>query len=102
MLTYLETNWLSKRGLRIHSYHVNFSQINSQLTVEEQKKRTERLSLVRIFDDKYAQQFLQICTQFKHDNQNFYFHKNRKFHATLLGFPVIEETYYDTIKQKGG
>jgi hypothetical protein len=102
MLRYFETNWLSKEGLRTRSYNVNFSEVKTRLTVEEQEQRTERLSLVKIFDHKETAVFFEICTQLQKENQNFYFHKNRKFHATLLGFPVIEETYYDTIKQKVG
>ena len=100
MLRYFETNWLSEEGLRTRSYHVNFSEVKSRHTVEEQKERTERLSLVRIFNHKETDVFFEICTQLQKVNQHFYFHKNRKFHTTLLGFPVIEQAYYGTIKEK--
>jgi hypothetical protein len=100
MLRYFETNWLSDVSLNTRSYHVNFSEIKSQLTVKEQEERTERLSLVKIFGPKEMSVFFEICTQLQKDNPYFYFHKNRNFHTTLLGFPVVEHGYYGTIKEK--
>jgi hypothetical protein len=100
MLRYFETNWLSEEGLRTRSYHVNFSEVKSRLTAEEQKKRAERLSFVRIFNQKETDVFFEICAQLQKVSPHFYFNKNRKFHTTLLGFPVIEQAYYGTIKEK--
>ena len=100
MLKYNETNWISQEGIHTRSYRVYFHEVKSQVTVEEQKERAERLSLVKIFNDKETAHLLEICTQFQEENQHFYFHRNRKFHTTLMGFPVIEKVYYETIKEK--
>lgn len=100
MLDYNETNWISQEGIHTHSYRVSFREVKSQVTVDEQKKRAERLSLVKIFNDKETAHLLEICTQFQEENPHFYFNKNRKFHTTLLGFPVIKQAYYGTIKEK--
>jgi hypothetical protein len=100
MLKYRETNWLSERGFSTHSYQLTFSEAKCQCTVEEQKKRVERLSLVKIFDEKETEHFLDICAEFQQDNRHFYYHRKRRFHTTLLGFPVVRQVYYETIKEK--
>ena len=58
------------------------------------------MSLVKIFNNEETAVFFEICTQLQKENQNFYFNKDRKFHTTLLGFPIIEKVYYRTIKEK--
>lgn len=100
MLKYRETNWLSERGFSTHTYQVTFSEAKCKSTVEEQKKRAERLSLVNIFDEKVVEHFLDICAEFQQQNRHFYYHRNRRFHTTLLGFPVVTQVYYETIKER--
>lgn len=100
MLKYVETNWLSEEGLETHDYQISFEKVKSQSTIKEQEKRPERLSLVKFFDYKQTRQFVEICSLFQKDVTQFYFNKNRKFHSTLLGFPVVESEYYDMVKEK--
>jgi hypothetical protein len=100
MLKYNETNWRYKEGLQTHSYQVTFDKINSQSTIEEQKQRAERLSLVKLFDDNESNYFFEIASRFQKDDDHFYFDKNKKFHTTLLGFPVIDSAYYEVVRQE--
>jgi hypothetical protein len=99
MLNYTETNWRSQEGFGTRSYQVAFSEVKTQVTLGEQKERDERLSLVKIFNNKKTLLF-DICSRFQEDNRYFYFHRNKRFHTTLLGFPVIKNEYYDNIKEK--
>ncbi|RPI80551.1 MAG: hypothetical protein EHM34_09945 [Nitrosopumilales archaeon] len=100
MLKYNETNWRYKEGLQTHSYQVTFDKINSQSTIEEQKERAERLSLVKLFDDNESNYFFEIASRFQKNDDHFYFDKNKKFHTTLLGFPVIDSAYYEAVRQE--
>lgn len=100
MLKYMETNWRAEKGLEINNYQITFSRIDSKTTTEEQGRRAERLSLVKILDNKTSDHFLNICDEFHKNNQDFYYNKNKKFHTTLLGFPVADPVYYRVIKSK--
>jgi hypothetical protein len=84
----------------IHTYQVVFKEVRSQSTVEEQQERAERLSLVKIFNRREIDHFFNVSTQFRKDNEHFYFHRDKKFHTTLLGFPIVESTYYEAIREK--
>ncbi len=100
MLKYYETNWQFEEGLETHSYQISFEEVKSQNTIEEQKKRSERLSLVKFFDDKVRNYFFDICRLFQKNDEHFYFDNSKKFHSTLLGFPVVEPEYYDAITER--
>jgi hypothetical protein len=100
MLKYYETNWQNKEGLQVHSYEVTFGEVKSQSTIEEQKERAERLSLVKLFDDNESKYFSEIASSFQKNDDHFYFDKNKKFHTTLLGFPVIDSGYYEVVRQE--
>jgi len=100
MLKYWETNWKSEKGFETHRYQVIFNEVLSRSTVEEQKKRPERLSLVMFFEDKERNYLLDICRLFQKNDEHFYFDNNKKFHTTVLGFPVVEPEYYDAITER--
>jgi hypothetical protein len=100
MLKYYETNWQKKEGLQKHSYQVTFDEVKAQNTIEEQKERAERLSLVKIFDNNERDRFLEISERFQKNDEYFYYHKDRKFHTTVLGLPVIGSAYYGAIGEK--
>lgn len=100
MLKYRETNWRSENGLDTRKYQLMFNKVLSQATVQEQKKRTERLSLVTFIKDSSKSELVHICHNFKKNDPHFCFDENKKFHITLLGFPVIDPLYYDKIVQK--
>ena len=100
MLKYNETNWRYEEGLQTHSYQVSFDKINSQSTIEEQKERAERLSLVKLFDDNEFNYFFEIASRFQKNDDHFYFDKNKKFHTTLLGYPVIDSVYYEAVRHE--
>jgi hypothetical protein len=100
MLKYYETNWQNKEGLEVHSYEVTFAEVKSQSTIEDQKERAERLSLVKIFHNNERDRFLEISERFQKNDEHFYYHKDRKFHTTLLGLPVIDSAYYGAIEEK--
>ena len=100
MLKYMETNWRAEKGLEINNYQITFSRIDSKTTTEEQGRRAERLSLVKILDNKTSDYFLNICDEFHKNNQDFYYNKHKKLHTTLLGFPVVDPVYYGVIKSK--
>ena len=90
MLRYKEKNWQYEDGIQTHNYQVIFDEVLSQSTVEEQKKRPERLSLVKFFDGNEKKYFFDICRHFQKNDEHFYFDDNKKFHSTLLGFPVVQ------------
>jgi len=100
MLRYSETNWLNEEGLETHRYQVTFGEVEPYNTIEEQKKRAERLSLVKFFDDNERDLFFEICSRLEKNNEYFYYDKNKKFHTTLLGFPVIESANYQAVREK--
>ena len=100
MLKYWETNWKSENGFETNRYQVILNEVLSQNTVEEQKKRSERLSLVKFFDGSDRTCFLDICLHIQKNDEEFYFDKFKRLHTTLLGFPVVEPEYYDTIAEK--
>ena len=100
MLKYTETNWLYEEGLETHDYQITFEQVKSQNTVEEQKKRAERLSLVMLFDDNESNRFFEISRRFQKNNEYFYFDRGKKFHTTLLGLPAVEPACYKPIREK--
>src|SRR5688572_21989709 len=100
MLKYTETNWQSDEGLQTHSYQVTFYEVKSQITIQEQKERAERLSLVKFINDHERTQLSGICDHFQNNVEHFYFDKNKKFHTTLLGFPVVDPRYYDAITER--
>ena len=87
-------------GLHTHRYNVTFQEVKSSNTMEEQKARTERLSLVRIFNDDERRSFCDTCNRLQEDNESFYFDKNKKFHTTVLGFPVVDPKYFDIIADR--
>ncbi len=100
MLKYVETNWQSEEGLETHDYQISFEKVKSQSTIKEQEKRPERLSLVKFFDGSDRTCFFDICRHIQKNDEGFYFDKLKRFHTTLLGFPVVEPEYYDTIAEK--
>jgi hypothetical protein len=100
MLNYRETNWRYREGLETRNYRLLFNQVLSRQTVQEQKKRTERLSLVKFFRGSKRSQFLDICHNFKKNDIHFFFDENKRFHITLLGFPVVNPLYYEKIREK--
>lgn len=97
MLKYEETNWKNEKGLHTRSYKVTFDKVESQSTIQEQKERAERLSLVKLFESDH---FIEICSRFQKNDEHFYFDKNKRFHTTLLGFPVIESANYELVREK--
>ena len=100
MLKYWETNWKSEKGFETHTYQVIFNEVLSQGTVIEQKKRPERLSLVMFLEEKQSNYLIDICRLFHKNFEHFYFDNNKKFHTTLLGFPVMEAESYDAITER--
>lgn len=100
MLKYNETNWQYEKGLQTHSYQVTFYEVRSHNTVQEQKERTERLSLVKFFHGSERSNLFDICHNFQKNNTHFCFDENKRFHATLLGFPVVEPEYYEVISER--
>ena len=100
MLKYNETNWQSDEGLETHDYQITFEEVKSQITIGEQEKRPEHLSLVKFFDESDRTRFFDICRHLQKNDEGFYFDKFKRFHTTLLGFPVVEPEYYDTIAEK--
>jgi hypothetical protein len=99
MLKYSETNWKSKKGLQTRSYEVTFRHVITQSALVEQRKRAERLSLVKIIENK-THPLIDICRHFRKNVRHFYYNKNKLFHATLLGFPTINQYYYDTVTER--
>jgi hypothetical protein len=41
-----------------------------------------------------------MASRFQKNDDHFYFDKNKKFHTTLLGFPVIDSACYETVRQE--
>jgi hypothetical protein len=58
------------------------------------------LSLVRFFDRDEQNDLFEICAQFQENDEHFYFNKNKKFHITLLGFPVFDSEKYALVEEK--
>ena len=58
------------------------------------------MSLVKLFDDNEFNYFFEIASRFQKNDDHFYFDKNKKFHTTLLGFPVIDSVYYEAVRQE--
>lgn len=100
MLKYNETNWRNEVGLQLNDYLVSFDKVRAETTVEEQSLRAERLSLVRFFDRDEQNDLFEICARFQENDEHFYFNKNKKFHITLLGFPVIDSEKYGLVEEK--
>jgi hypothetical protein len=100
LLKYRETNWRYEKGLETHSYQILFNQVLSQATVQEQKRRTGRLSLVMFIRGSRRSQLVDICHNFKKNDSHLCFDKNKRFHVTLLGFPIVTPPYYDIIPKK--
>ena len=100
MLKYRETNWRYEKGLETCSYEVMFNQVLSQGTVQEQKKRTGRLSLVKFIQGSRRSQLVDVCHDFMKSDSHLCFNKDKRFHVTLLGFPVVIPAYYDKITKK--
>jgi hypothetical protein len=99
MLKYSETNWKFKKGLQTRSYELSFRRVITQKTLVEQRKRSERLSLVKILKNKTLP-LVDICQHFRKNVHHFYYNKNKLFHTTLLGFPAINRTYYDVVTER--
>lgn len=99
MLKYSETNWKSKKGLQTRSYEVTFRRVITQKTLAEQRKRAERLSLVKILENEMLP-LVDICQHFRKNVHHFHYNKSKLFHTTLLGFPAIHRTYYDVITER--
>jgi hypothetical protein len=100
MLRYDETNWRYDKGLQTISYQVFFNEVRSEDTVEEQKIRAERLSLVKFFDSSEDNELSEICRRFEKNDKHFYHTKNKKFHVTVIGFPVMDSENYGLVKEK--
>lgn len=100
MLNYRENNWRYEKGLETRSYKLIFNQVSSQGTVQEQKRRTERLSLVNFIHGNTRSELVDICHNFKQNDSHFTFDENKRFHVTLLGFPSISPVNYDKITKK--
>ena len=100
MLKYRETNWRYEKGLDTRSYQVMFNQVLSQGTVQEQKKRTGRLSLVQFIHGSRRSQLVDICHDFKKNDSHLCFDKNKRFHVTLLGLPVVTPANCNKITKK--
>lgn len=100
MLKYSETNWKSAKGLETKRYNVTFNWVKSQRTVEEQKERPERLSLVKVFTEEERRHFIDICVRIHNNDAAFHFDKDKIFHTTLIGFPVLDCSYYNTVMEK--
>jgi hypothetical protein len=99
MLKYSETNWKCKKGLQTRSYEVTFRRVITQKTLSEQRKRAERLSLVKILENKTVP-LVDICQHLLKNVPHFHYNKNKLFHTTLLGFPSIHQTYYDVVTER--
>lgn len=101
MLSYVETNWKHGEGCDIHNCPVTFEKIQTLKTIiEQEQKREEKMSLVLFFKNKERIPFLRICRSLKENTRCFRYDENKKFHATLLGFPVIKREDYEKIRQK--
>lgn len=101
MLSYVETNWKHEEGCEINNYPICFEKIRTLKTIiEQEQKREEKISLVLFFKNKERIPFLKICRHLKENTQCFQYDENKKFHATLLGFPVIKREYYEKVRQK--
>jgi hypothetical protein len=99
-LKYRETNWLYEEGVETHSYKIAFEYVKSRGTVEEQQKRAERLSLVNFFGRNEQNILLEICSRFQENDEHFYSTKNKWFHSTVLGFPVMDSSSHNLVKDK--
>ena len=97
MLKYRETNWKYETGLETHNYQLIFNQVSPVETVQEQKRRDERLSLVSLIRGVRKSELVDICRNFKINDPSFIFDEDKRFHVTLLGFPPIAPAYYDKI-----
>jgi len=101
MLRYVETNWKHMEGCETHNYPIIFDKIQSLKTIKEQEQeREEKISLVLFFKNKERIPFLKICHRLKENNKCFQYDENKKFHATLLGFPIIKKEDYEKIREK--
>jgi hypothetical protein len=101
-MRYRETNWKYEKGLETRRYQLTFNYVSSLDTVQEQRKRTERLSLVMFIHDPTKSELVNICRNFKLNDPSFAFDENKRFHVTLLGFPPIAPGYYLKISEKIG
>lgn len=100
-LSYVETNWKHDGGYDIHDYPIAFEKIvTSQTIVEQEHEREERISLVLFLKDTEIIPFLNICRRLKEHTKFFQYQENKKFHATLLGFPIVKREYNDKIREK--
>lgn len=101
MLSYVETNWMHGEGCDIHNYPITFNKIRTSKTkMEQEQEREEKISLVLFFKNKEKMPFLKICRRLKENIKCFQYDENKKFHATLLGFPVIKREDYEKIREK--
>jgi len=101
MLSYVETNWKYGEGCDIHNYLAAFEKIRTSKTkIDQEQKREEKISLVLFFKNKERIPFLKICRRLKENTKSFQYDGNKKFHATLLGFPVIKRENYEKIREK--
>ena len=96
-MKYRETNWKYETGLETSSYQLILNQVSSLETVQEQKRRDERLSLVSLIRGVERSELVDICRDFKMDDPSFIFDEDKRFHVTLLGFPPISPAYYHKI-----
>jgi hypothetical protein len=99
-MRYRETNWKYEKGLETHSNELTFNRVSSQDAIGEQRKRTERLSLVKFIGGAVRAELIDICHNFKLNDKCFFFDEDKKFHVTLVGFSPIASDYYDRITQK--
>lgn len=101
MLSYVETNWKHEEGYDAHNYPITFEKIRtSQTIIEQEQEREEKISLVLFFKNKERIPFLKICRRLKEKTKFFQYDEDKKFHATLLGFPIIKEGDYEKIREK--
>ena len=68
--------------------------------MEQEQEREEKISLVLFFKNKERIPFLKICRRLKENTKCFQYDENKKFHAPLLGFPVIKREDYEKIREK--
>ncbi len=101
MLSYVETNWKHEEGYDTHNYPITFGKIRtSQTIIEQAQEREEKISLVLFFKNEERLPFLNICHRLKENTKCFQYDENKKFHASVLGFPIIKEEDHEKIREK--
>ena len=93
----MKQNWKSAKGLETNRYDVTFNWVKSQRTVEEQKKNDQSAYRLSMFLPKKRDvtSLIFVCVY-----AAFHFDKDKILHTTLIGFPVLGCSYYNTIVEK--